>query len=511
MANYLSYTGLKTVLDAIHSYITSGTHVNLSYNTTDGIKLTGAGAGNIKLSAGTGIKTTYSSGGALTFAHTNSVPAGNIGGTTSSTKTASAGTAFSIAVPYFTYDAQGHITTTRGFNTYNLTIPTVPSIPNLSLGNKSGTGNAITALSVSGHQITATYGSTFVTSTEFNNYKNATASALIYKGSYAGDISLTFQESTYADGTVVSVGTKEYVAYNGKWIELGDEGIYALNSSNLTSGNNAITVTNSNSGNKLSYTITHKTASHTAPANLSSSVTLGNSMTLLKDLTTDAWGHVTGYTTHTVSVSHNTPSGATAGSTSPSSQQTPSHGGTFNIPVITTDAYGHVTNKSTTTVKLPADNNTVAGLIVGASNTATANATSTNGNTYLNLLNDGKTVTSYAHLIKGTGITTVTSDANGVISINTTAPSVTHPNAFGKVMAGSTTLSSTTTNDTLTVSGGTNISVSGSGKTVTISTSATADAEIPVGTTSSTASEQSVIGALLATGILSSASDATIY
>ena len=39
-------------------------------------------------------------------------------------------------------------------------------------------------------------------------------------------------------------------------------------------------------------------------------------------------------------------------------QQTPSHGGTFNIPYYTVDTYGRITAAGTTTVKLPADTNT---------------------------------------------------------------------------------------------------------------------------------------------------------
>lgn len=53
-----------------------------------------------------------------------------------------------------------------------------------------------------------------------------------------------------------------------------------------------------------------------------------------------------------------TTSGVTANTYGNTSQQTPSHGGTFNIPYFTVDKYGRITSASTTTVKLPADNNT---------------------------------------------------------------------------------------------------------------------------------------------------------
>ena len=62
-------------------------------------------------------------------------------------------------------------------------------------------------------------------------------------------------------------------------------------------------------------------------------------------------------------------------------------------------------------------------LKVGASATATANASTTNGNTYLNLM-DNTTVRD-SHKIVGTGGTTVTSDASGNITINSTT--YTHP------------------------------------------------------------------------------------
>lgn len=56
-------------------------------------------------------------------------------------------------------------------------------------------------------------------------------------------------------------------------------------------------------------------------------------------------------------LNHN-PSGITAGTYGNSNQQTPSYGGTFNIPYFTVDAQGHITNASTTTVKIPESDNT---------------------------------------------------------------------------------------------------------------------------------------------------------
>ena len=51
-------------------------------------------------------------------------------------------------------------------------------------------------------------------------------------------------------------------------------------------------------------------------------------------------------------------SGVTANSYGDSSNQTPTYGGTFNVPYITVDAAGHITAISTHTVKIPASDNT---------------------------------------------------------------------------------------------------------------------------------------------------------
>ena len=64
------------------------------------------------------------------------------------------------------------------------------------------------------------------------------------------------------------------------------------------------------------------------------------------------------------------------------------------------------------------DTHYTTGLKVGASNVATSNAAATNGNVYLNVLDD--TTVRDSHKIVGSGATTVTSDANGVITISST-------------------------------------------------------------------------------------------
>lgn len=77
-------------------------------------------------------------------------------------------------------------------------------------------------------------------------------------------------------------------------------------------------------------------------------------------------------------------------------------------------------NGNSTDIYAPTNTDThyTTHLKVGASATATANAAATNGNVYLNVM-DNTTVRD-SHNIVGTGATTVVSDANGKITINST-------------------------------------------------------------------------------------------
>jgi hypothetical protein len=79
---------------------------------------------------------------------------------------------------------------------------------------------------------------------------------------------------------------------------------------------------------------------------------------------------------------------------------------------------GDGTTGTITTQDTNTDTHHQAKNIVGASTTATANATSSNGSTYLNLIENGAVRST--HKISGTGATTVTSDSSGNITINST-------------------------------------------------------------------------------------------
>lgn len=77
-------------------------------------------------------------------------------------------------------------------------------------------------------------------------------------------------------------------------------------------------------------------------------------------------------------------------------------------------------NGNSTDIYAPTNTDThyTTHLKVGASATATANAAATNGNVYLNVMDN--TAVRDSHNIVGTGATTVVSDANGKITINST-------------------------------------------------------------------------------------------
>ena len=143
----------------------------------------------------------------------------------------------------------------------------------------------------------------------------------------------------------------------------------------------------------------------------------------------------------------------------------------YSLPDATATAKGGVKVGSnitvdTGTISLTADNVTGAlgytppthdthyatGLKVGATAYATSNAAASNGNVYLNVL-DNYTVRD-SHKIVGSGATTVTSDANGVITISSTDTNTvyTHPNSG--VTAG--TYKSVTVNAQGHVTAGTN-------------------------------------------------------
>ena len=108
-------------------------------------------------------------------------------------------------------------------------------------------------------------------------------------------------------------------------------------------------------------------------------------------------------------------SGVTAGAYGDSAAKTPGYGGTFKVPYVRVNSKGIVTEVSAHDVTLPAsvDTHHKTGIKAGASGT---NSNSAATNPYIKVL-DETTYRAQVQL-KGSGGTTVTSDANGVITIN---------------------------------------------------------------------------------------------
>lgn len=124
----------------------------------------------------------------------------------------------------------------------------------------------------------------------------------------------------------------------------------------------------------------------------------------------------------------------TAGTAKGDNSKTLTFGGTFTIPSITYDAQGHIKSKTVTTMTMPAAptfTNWQAKNIVGASDTATANAVTTNATTFLNLIENGAVRSS--HQITGTGKVTVTADATGKVTINGAATTAASGSANGTI------------------------------------------------------------------------------
>ena len=115
-------------------------------------------------------------------------------------------------------------------------------------------------------------------------------------------------------------------------------------------------------------------------------------------------------------------SGVTAGTYGPSANVTGSNNATISVPQITVDDYGRITsitNKTYTSVNTDTDTNThyTSKNIVTNSASGTTNTTTalTNGNVYLNHLEESTVKSS--HKISGSGTVSVTTDASGNIII----------------------------------------------------------------------------------------------
>lgn len=190
-------------------------------------------------------------------------------------------------------------------------------------------------------------------------------------------------------------------------------------------------------------TITHKDVARNN-TNSTPKPAYGGTFTAVKSVSSDSKGHITGVDTETVTLPN--------AYTHPSA--TAYNNGLYKI---TTNNLGHVTSATAVTKEditglgIPASNTDThytTHLITGASSSATANAAATNGNVWLNVL-DNTTVRN-AHNIVGSGSVSVASDANGKITINGTNTTYTTGTASTSGLTKLYTSTGTATDGTMT-------------------------------------------------------------
>jgi hypothetical protein len=133
------------------------------------------------------------------------------------------------------------------------------------------------------------------------------------------------------------------------------------------------------------------------------------------------------------------------GSASGTATSTLKYGGTFNIPVINYDINGHITSAGTTTLTMPSEVHYQAVMRAGNSS-STSNDATTNGNTYIKTVEtlDGAALKASSLKVVGSGLTKVTSDSSGAVTISSDVPDELKLYQFPKTLK----ISSTTWTDT---------------------------------------------------------------
>ena len=172
----------------------------------------------------------------------------------------------------------------------------------------------------------------------------------------------------------------------------------------------------------LASHIGNKTNPHGVTASQVGADASGSASKALADAKTYADGLASGKanTSHT----HNYAGSSSAGGSATSAVKLDSSAGSVTQPVYFENGVPKATTYTlgksvpSNAVFTDTDTHYTSKNVVGASSTATANATATNGNVYLNHLEESSVKSS--HKIIGDGSVTVTSDANGVITIKGT-------------------------------------------------------------------------------------------
>jgi hypothetical protein len=303
-------------------------------------------------------------------------------------------------------------------------------------------------------------------------------------GTTTAAVTIDGTSKTPVAGDVVLYGAKEFIWNGSAWKELGDGASHALKTITISAGNgltgggdlsnnihlavgagNGITVTAdavaAKAGNGI--TVTDTGINH-ADTSSQTSVT-ANGRKYITGVTLDDYGHVTGLTTgtETVTDTHNShaiisgkkadgttnikgtassgeltlgDSGVTAGEYGPTTNQTPGYGATFNVPDIKVNAKGIVTSVVNRTVKIPASDNidtkvnttlgtTTKAFLLGTTTTptSTAQAVTTIADTgvYLDTTAGKLTATTFKGALEGnaSSATKATKDGNGNVITTT--------------------------------------------------------------------------------------------
>ena len=250
----------------------------------------------------------------------------------------------------------GKVATSNSYNDLD-DKPTIPTIPNLSKGTTSGSGNVVTDVTVSGHQITLTKGITALTAhptISMGTNGTDTASSPAHGGSF----------------TVVSSISKDsnghVTKYNTKTVNLPSE--TSLTKASDDSEGNVISDI-SVSGHQITISkITALTAHQTIP-NLSKGDTSGTG-NVVTDIAVS--GHKITLTKGITALTAHPTISTTATPSDPTTASTLSHGGTFVIPTtLTRDSNGHLTAIGKTKYQLPSETSLSLGTTAGSGNVVT--------------------------------------------------------------------------------------------------------------------------------------------
>lgn len=261
------------------------------------------------------------------------------------------------------------VTVTDGTNSFDVTF--TPSITNNVTGSgltadKIVLGNGNSTVKTSSKAIVTSLGSDNTTVPTSKAVKDAIAGlsgAMHFIGTVSS-LPTAATNDSYTNGDVILVDNKEYVRSGktssaaGSWVELGDEGSYALKNTTVT-GTGVLGGGGALSSNQ---TITHNTSGVTAAtygpsANVDGSTS--TSVTInVPQITVDSYGHVTSVTDRTLTCKNNT---YTVGN---KALKVSSNSGTATQAITTNES------SSDRTLKIAGDGTYITGAVSGSSNAA---------------------------------------------------------------------------------------------------------------------------------------------